>query len=106
LGILGIWAWQLFPDHLVPRTVAVVAVVAVVATLWGLFAAPKARVPSLPAAIAVKALVLGGSVLAAQVIWANPAFTVTWAVIVVVNTTLTYLGPYARRRPVPPADAA
>ena len=31
LVILAIWAWQLFPDHLVARTVAVVVVVGVVA---------------------------------------------------------------------------
>lgn len=106
LAILGIWAWRLFPDHLGARTVSVVVVVGAVATLWGLLAAPKARVQSLPAALTVKAVVLGGSIAAAHVLWSNLAITLTWVVIVVVNTALTYVGPYARRRPGPPPPAA
>ncbi len=65
------------------------------AILWGLFAAPKARVSSPPLALATKLLVLGGGVAAGFVVlplvWA-----VAVAVVVVVNLVLMYVGPFAR----------
>jgi hypothetical protein len=68
----------------------------VAAVLWGLFAAPRARVSSEPLRLATKVLVLGGGVVAGFVV-----LPVAWAgivaVVVVVNLVLMYVGPMARR---------
>ncbi|GAA3048358.1 hypothetical protein GCM10017562_08140 [Streptomyces roseofulvus] len=64
LGVLAWWGWQAAgPVWL--RLVAAVAVPGAAATLWGLFAAPRARfrVP-LAGVLAVKALVFGAAALA------------------------------------------
>ena len=73
------------------------AVVGVAIVLWGLFAAPTATfdVPALAAA--VKILVLGGSIFAAYALTSGPLLPAIWAVVVVVNTLLIYVGPFARR---------
>ena len=67
----------------------------VAAVLWGLFAAPRARVSSPPLALATKLLVLGAGVVAGfvvlPVVWAMAV-----AVVVVVNLVLMYVGPFAR----------
>ena len=66
------------------------------AVVWGLFAAPRARVHSAPLRLATKVVVLGAGILAAfyvlPTVWA-----VAVAVVVVANTTLMYVGPFARR---------
>lgn len=66
------------------------------AVLWGLFAAPRARVESGPARLVTKVVVLGTGIVAAfyvlPLVWA-----VVVGVVVVVNTTLMYAGPFARR---------
>ena len=66
------------------------------AVLWGLFAAPRARIASPPLALATKLLVLGGCAVAGVVVlplvWA-----VVVAVLVVLNLVLMYVGPFARR---------
>lgn len=66
------------------------------AVLWGLFAAPRARVESAAARLATKVAVLGAGVVAAfyvlPTVWA-----IAVAVVVVVNTLLMYVGPFARR---------
>ncbi|WP_265443169.1 YrdB family protein [Flexivirga meconopsidis] len=69
LALLGTWAWRTAPEPVIARLGAVVLVLAVALTLWGLFAAPKATFQVPAAAIAVKVLVLGGSVLAAYPMW-------------------------------------
>lgn len=85
LVLLGIWAWRLVPESVIGRVLAVVVVLGVSAVLWGLFAAPKATYDQPVLAIAVKILVLGGSILAAYTIL--PLWAATcWAVLVVVNT--------------------
>ena len=65
--------------------------------LWGCFAAPRAVVGVPALAVATKVLVLGGAALA--------SFTVLplgWAVVItlviVVNTLLTWVGPFSHRR--------
>lgn len=85
LVLLGIWAWRLVPESVVGRVLAVIVVLGASAVLWGLFAAPKATYDQPVLAIAVKVLVLGGSVLAAYTIL--PTWVaICWAVLVVVNT--------------------
>jgi len=66
------------------------------AVLWGLFAAPRARVSSPSLAMATKLLVLGGGVAAGFVVL-PVAWAVTIAVVVVLNLVLMYVGPFARR---------
>ena len=65
--------------------------------LWGVFAAPRARVESEPLRFFTKLLVLGAGVVAGfvvlPVVWA-----VVVAVVIVVNLVLMYVGPFARRR--------
>lgn len=83
--LLGVWAWRLVPESAVARVLAVIVVLGASAVLWGLFAAPKATYDQPILAIAVKILVLGGSVLAAYTIlpmWV----AICWTVVVVVNT--------------------
>lgn len=65
------------------------------AVLWGLFAAPRARVRSRPLELATKAVVLGGGMVAGFLVLPLP-WAVTFAVVVVANTLLMYVGPLAR----------
>ncbi|MER8044426.1 YrdB family protein [Streptomyces sp. NPDC094032] len=87
LALLAAWGWQT-PDSLLPRLLLAVATPAAAATLWGLFAAPKARF-SLPLAgvLAVKALVFGSATAALYAI-AQPGWALAFGVVAVVNTAL------------------
>jgi hypothetical protein len=62
--------------------------------LWGLFAAPRARVRVPFLVVATKVLVLGAAVLAA---WSllPPVWAAVVTVVVVVNTALMWVGPFA-----------
>ncbi|MFE9040401.1 YrdB family protein [Streptomyces sp. NPDC012421] len=87
LGVLAWWGWSAVgPVWL--KVVAAVGVPGAAATLWGLFAAPKARftVPVV-AVLAVKALVFGAATLALAGLGHG-----TWAVVfggvAAVNTVL------------------
>ena len=72
-----------------------VLVPAVAVVLWALFAAPRARVRVPALVVATKVLVLGAAVLAA---WSllSPVWAAVVTVMVVVNTLLTWVGPFAR----------
>jgi hypothetical protein len=65
------------------------------AVLWGLFAAPRARVSSDPLRLATKVLVLGAGVVAGFLVL-PVAWAVAVAVVVGVNLLLMYVGPMAR----------
>ncbi|GEN81392.1 YrdB family protein [Actinotalea fermentans] len=67
----------------------------VAAVAWGLFAAPRARydVPALR--LVTKVVVLGGAAAASFGVLPLGA-AVAFAVVVVVNLTLMYVGPFAR----------
>ncbi|MGW3205604.1 YrdB family protein [Streptomyces sp. NPDC001135] len=70
--------------------------------LWGLFAAPKARLrPRLPLVLAVKAVVLGGGA-AALYGAGHPVAAVAMAFIVVANTAVAEI--FRRRPPTSPTD--
>ena len=57
-------------------------------TLWGLFAAPKARFPvAIPFVLLVKAVVFGSAALACHSL-GHPALAWVFAVVVVLNTAL------------------
>ncbi|WP_457030651.1 YrdB family protein [Kitasatospora sp. P5_F3] len=90
LAVLAWWGWQ-FPDPTVLRLLLAVAAPAAAAVLWGLFAAPKARIPvPLPGVLAVKALVFGAAVAALYGV-GRPGWAVVFAGVAVVNTTLATL---------------
>jgi len=95
LALLGLWTWRTAPDPALLQVLAVIVVVGIAVTLWSLFAAPRARfdVPAL--ALGVKVLVLGGSV-AAGFLVLPVAVAIGYGVVVVVNTALMYVGPFAR----------
>ncbi|WP_409061926.1 YrdB family protein [Streptomyces sp. SYP-A7185] len=90
LVLLAWWGWQSV-DALVPRLLLTVAAPAAAATLWGLFAAPKARIPvPLAGVLAVKALVFGAAV-AALYAMGRHGWALAFGVVVAVNTTLATL---------------
>lgn len=96
LILLGWWAWRLFPAGAGVRVVTVLVVLAAAIGLWALFAAPTAVYDVPPLAVAVKVLVLGGSALACWSVLHSLPVTLVWAAVVAVNTTLLYVGPFAR----------
>jgi hypothetical protein len=95
LALLGVAGWQAGTSTLARSALAIGLPVAA-AVLWGLFAAPRARVRSRPLQLATKVLVLGAGVVAGFVVlpfgWA-----ILVAAVVLVNTVLAYVGPLARR---------
>jgi hypothetical protein len=94
--LLAVVGWRL-GSSFATRALGALALPVSAGVLWGLFAAPKARVTSLPLAVAAKVVVLGGAVLAAAVLLPAPLAGL-FAVVVVVNTVLVYVGPLARPR--------
>ncbi|WP_405405123.1 YrdB family protein [Streptomyces sp. NBC_01104] len=97
LACLFGWGFSL-GDGLALQLLLGAAVLAVAITLWGLFAAPRARI-RLPVAgvLAVKTVVLGGAALALYGV-GHPVAAVVMAVVVVANTGLLET---FRRRPAP-----
>ena len=87
--------WQADAPTLV-RILLAVGLPVTAAVLWGLFAAPRARVRYKPLQQVTKLVVLGAGVVAGFLV-----LPLVWAVIVaavvVVNTVLIYVGPFARR---------
>lgn len=67
----------------------------VAVVLWGLFAAPRARVESPPLRLLVKVVVLGAGV-AAGFLVLPLGWAIAFAVVVAVNLALMYAGPLAR----------
>jgi Protein of unknown function (DUF2568) len=84
-GADGAWGWVLGIG--LPVATAVV---------WGLFAAPRARISFAGVRLGTKLVVLGAGVVAGFVVlplvWAC-----LFAVVVVLNLVLMYVGPFARR---------
>jgi hypothetical protein len=95
LALLAVAGWQVDAPTLV-RLVLAVALPLAAVILWGLFAAPRARVESEPLRLATKVLVLGAGVAAGFLVLRFP-WAVVIAVVVVVNLVLMYVGPFARR---------
>ncbi|MEU8763692.1 YrdB family protein [Streptomyces sp. NPDC048659] len=87
LALLAWWGWAT-PGSVPAGLLLAVAAPAAAATLWGLFAAPKARI-RLPLAgiLAVKALVYGAATAALYVL-AGPGWALAFAVVAAVNTAL------------------
>jgi hypothetical protein len=79
------------------RVVLAIALPLAAASLWGLFAAPRAPIHSVPVQLATKALVLAAGVVAGFLVLPLP-WAVAFMVVVLANTLLMYVGPFARRR--------
>ena len=95
--VLGLLAWAGFAADatLWLRLLLGIGLPLVAAVLWGLFAAPRARISSPPLRLATKLLVLGAGVLAGFLVL-PAAWAAAFAVVVVVNLVLMYVGPLAR----------
>ena len=79
------------------RVALAVALPLVAAALWGLFAAPRALIRSVPLKLATIVLVLGAGVAAGYLVLPG-AWAVAFMVVVLVNTVLIYVGPFSRSR--------
>lgn len=91
--LLAVWGAHLgdsIPSHVLGGVLVPCAAV----VLWGLFAAPRARVRVPLLVVATKVLVLGAAVVAA---WSllPPVWAALVTVVVVVNTLLMWVGPFA-----------
>jgi Protein of unknown function (DUF2568) len=95
LAFLAAAGWQADASMLV-RILLAVGLPVVAAVLWGLFAAPRARIKSAPLQLVTKVVVLGAGVVAGFLVLPL-VLAVIVAVVVVVNTVLMYVGPFARR---------
>jgi hypothetical protein len=81
----------------VVRVALAVALPVGAAVLWGLFAAPRAPIRSVPLQRATMVLFLGAGVAAGYLVLPG-AWAVAFMVVVLVNTALMYVGPFARPR--------
>lgn len=92
--LLSVWGFRVGQNTL-DRLLLGVGVPACAIALWALFAAPKAVFDRGWTRLLVKILVLGGAALAGFAVlplgWA-----VAFALVVVANTALLYVGPFAR----------
>jgi len=95
--VLLAWAGAQVDGPTVVRVALAVALPLVAAVLWGLFAAPRAPIRSVSLQLATMVLVLGAGVAAGFLVLPG-AWAVAFMVVVLVNTALMYVGPFARPR--------
>lgn len=87
LAVLAWWGWQT-PESTVLRFLLAMAAPTAAAVLWGMFAAPKARIRvPLPGVLVVKALVFGAAAAALYGV-GRPGWGAVFAGVAVVNTAL------------------
>lgn len=98
LALLAVAGWQV-GGSTVARVLLGVSLPLAAVVLWGQFAAPRARVRSLPLELATKVVVLGAGLAVGFVVLPLP-WAVALALVTLVNTALMYVGPLARRRRV------
>ena len=96
LVALALLAWAGFQSGGVAGWVRGIGLPVVAAVVWGLFAAPRAPVSSFGLRLVTKIVVLGAGVVAGFVVLPM-VLAVLFAVVVVVNLVLMYVGPLARR---------
>ncbi|WP_405018932.1 YrdB family protein [Kitasatospora sp. NBC_00070] len=90
LAALAWWGWQL-PDPVLLRLLLAVAAPTAAAVLWGLYAAPKARIRvPLAGVLVVKAVVFGAASAALYGV-GRPGWAVVFAGVAVANTALATL---------------
>jgi hypothetical protein len=95
-ALLALSAWGFSAGTgVVPKVLLGLGTPAAAIALWSLFAAPKSIYDVPSARLSVKVLVLGAAALASFALlpigWA-----VAFTIVVVVNTVLLYVGPFAR----------
>ncbi len=95
LVLLAVAGWRSTVGTVLSVTLAI-ALPTVAAVLWGLFAAPRARVQSPGLRLATKLVVLGAGVVAGFAVLPSPWDRVV-GVVVALNLLLMYVGPLARR---------
>ena len=97
VGVLVLLAWAGFTAEapVVVRVMLGGGLPVVAAVLWGVFAAPRARVSSGRLRLVTKLVVLGAGVVAGFLVLPT-LWAVVVAVVVVVNLALMYIGPFAR----------
>ncbi|KQX54521.1 MULTISPECIES: YrdB family protein [unclassified Streptomyces] len=87
LAVLAWWGWE-SAENTALRLLLAVAAPALAATVWGLFAAPKARIKvPLAGVLAVKALVFGAATLALFAL-DQPGWAVAFGLVALANTAL------------------
>lgn len=97
LAVIAWWGWQ-SGENTALRLLLAVAAPAAAAVLWGLFAAPKARIPLPPAGVlSVKALVFGAAAVALYTLGRH-GWATAFAVVVTANTVLATLDRQALMR--------
>jgi hypothetical protein len=87
LAALAAWGFTV-PHGPVLRTAAGIGIPLIAAVLWGLFAAPRAPVPSPVLSLATKVLVLGGAVIALAAS-GHLRLTVVLAAVIIIGQLLT-----------------
>lgn len=92
--ILCLWGFRT-GSHVTTSLLLGLGVPAVAIAAWALFAAPRSAYDVRALEIAVKVLVLGGAALASFTLIPT-GLAIAFAAIVAVNTTLVYVGPFAR----------
>jgi hypothetical protein len=95
--ILLAWAGAQVDGPTVVRVALAVALPVGAAVLWGLFAAPRAPIRSVPLQRATMVLFLGAGVAAGYLVLPG-AWAVAFMVVVLVNTALMFVGPFSRAR--------
>ena len=94
LLVLGVWGFSI-GSGLIPRVLLGLGTPAAAIALWSLFAAPRSVYDVPAASVSVKVLVLGGAALVSFTLL-PVGWAVAFTVIVVTNTALLYVGPFAR----------
>ena len=93
--LLGVAGWQAADSHVAGAALAI-GLPVLAGVLWGLFAAPRALVPSAALRVLTQVLVLGGGVVAGFLVLPT-LWALAFAVVVLANSVLMYVGPFARR---------
>lgn len=94
LVLIGLWAYRAVEPQWAQLVLGVGLPVGA-AVLWGLFAAPRARIRVPWLTLLVKVLVLGAAVGAAFTILPT-VWAVGFGAVVALNLLLMYVGPFAR----------
>ena len=97
IAVLVLLAWAGFRAPGAAGWLLGIGLPVVAGVLWGVFAAPRARVSSEPLRLVTKLVVLGAGVVAGFVVL-PVALAVLFAVVVVLNLVLMYVGPFERSR--------
>jgi hypothetical protein len=94
LALIGLWGYRA-GGPLWAKVALGIGLPLLAAIMWGLFAAPRARIRIPWVTLLVKVVVLGAAVLAGFTIL-PPIWAAAFAAVVALNLVFMYLGPLAR----------